>query len=64
MATMIQKAHQTEMFSQFSHQGSTVAHVDDSYGEDGYDEYGEYEGEEGAVVEYSSHQNTGRNTST
>ena len=64
MATMIQKAHQTEMFSQFSHQGSTVAHVDDSYGEDGYDEYGEYDGEEGAVVEYSSHQNTGRNTST
>jgi len=58
MATMPQTATQPEMFSQFSHQGSTVAQVDDSYVEDGYD-YGEYEGEEGAVVEYSSYQNTG-----
>jgi len=57
MATMPQTATQPEMFSQFSHQGSTVAQVDDSYVEDGYD-YGEYEGEEGAVVEYSSYQNT------
>ena len=61
MATMPQTAHQPEIFSQFSHQGSSVAQVDDSYEEDGYDGYGEYEGE---VVEYSSHQNTGRNISS